>query len=494
MALSRQHPLFSRWGCLGGSVLILGIGLAVIFSGGAIFSPGELTTYAERATPLNGFAAHADFQNDCTQCHAPFVGIAPERCEKCHTRVGEERATGTGLHGKLEPAAVARCETCHADHEGRNFNPNADAINKFDHAILGFTLARHIVDYDDTPLACESCHVGADFQFESATCVACHSQHDTAFVDEHTRAFGASCRDCHDGVDQMTGFTHADTDFPLVGQHMEVKCADCHRPETAPQATDTQCAACHAEPPVHAQVFSNQDCADCHTPEAWRPARLPDWPAFKHADTAFQLIHHATGFDGALITCANCHTLAATGDFSLSTETCIDCHSGADADFMAQHVQQYGPDCMGCHDGAGNMLNFDHSQVFALDGAHAVLDCEACHVAQTFRGTPNQCSGCHQEPAIHAGIFGLECAACHTTTAWTPAQLTQHTFPLNHGESGEIPCAVCHVESYTTYTCYGCHEHEPQEMISKHAEKNISGDRLLECAACHATGRKEGDD
>lgn len=494
MAMSRQHPLFSRWGCLGGSVLIAGISLAVIFSGGAIFSPGELTAHADQSVPVAEFAAHVEFQNDCTQCHAPFTGVAPQRCERCHADVGQQRAAGVGLHGKLEPEAAARCETCHRDHEGRDFNPNVDAIHKFDHALLGFTLMRHVVDYDDAPLACQSCHPGADFQFEPATCVACHGEHDPAYFDDHLRAFGATCRDCHDGADQMTGFTHAGTDFPLAGQHLELRCADCHQPETAPADTATRCAACHSEPAIHAQVFSDQDCAACHTPEAWSPARLTDAPAFRHADTNFQLINHTTDFDGSALTCADCHRQASTGDFGPSIEACLNCHTGGQADFTAPHVQLYGANCVSCHDGAGNMTGFDHSQVFALAGAHAPLACAACHVAETFRGTPDHCSACHQEPPIHAGIFGLECAACHTTTAWAPAQLTQHTFPLDHGEEGEIACATCHVESYTTYTCYGCHAHDPQATRSKHAEEGLTGDRLLDCAECHATGQHEGED
>lgn len=491
--MNRQHPLFSPIGCLGGLALIAGISVAVVLSGGAIFSPGELTAHAEKQTPLNGFAAHADFQNDCTQCHAPFTGIAPERCQACHTEVGQERAAGIGLHGTLKPEEAARCETCHMDHEGRDFNPNLNAIKKFDHALLGFSLVRHIVNYDGAPLECKSCHLNTDLQFEAATCVDCHGKHDTVFMLGHQRAFGQDCRTCHDGLDQTTGFDHAQTSFPLEGQHAALECAACHRPEVAPQDAPTRCAGCHAEPASHLAVFSDQDCAGCHTANAWSPAQLGDRLTFRHADTAFQLVYHAQNFDGSPLTCQACHANATAGDFSFSAQTCTDCHSAYQAAFMTQHLQQYGPNCVSCHDGAGNMNDFDHSRIFVLDGTHATLECTACHGEQTFRGTPRECAACHQEPEIHAGIFGTQCEACHTSAAWAPALLTQHTFPLDHGEQGEIECATCHAHSYTTYTCYGCHEHDPQKTQEQHAKEGITGARLLECAACHPLGQKEGD-
>jgi hypothetical protein len=218
---------------------------------------------------------------------------------------------------------------------------------------------------------------------------------------------------------------------------------------------------------------------------------LTDRPEFRHSEAAFQLVNHVTAYDGAPLTCAMCHTHASAGDFSLASKTCMDCHADHDSAFMAQHLQEFGPNCVTCHDGAGNMQNFDHNLVFPLDGKHAGLECNACHAEQSFRRTPQECAACHQEPAIHAGVFGMNCAACHTTTAWAPAFLTRHTFPLDHGEQGEIACATCHSASYAVYTCYGCHAHDPAETRTKHAEKDIVGDQLANCAACHPTGREE---
>ncbi len=104
---------------------------------------------------------------------------------------------------------------------------------------------------------------------------------------------------------------------------------------------------------------------------------------------------------------------------------------------------------------------------------------------------------CHAEPEVHAGLFGTDCAACHSTAAWQPATLANHTFPLDHGKEGIVPCTTCHPNTYQEYTCYGCHKHEPAKMEKKHAEKNIVGARLLECAACHSDGKEkikpEGD-
>jgi hypothetical protein len=216
---------------------------------------------------------------------------------------------------------------------------------------------------------------------------------------------------------------------------------------------------------------------------------LANVPSFRHVDTAFRLDNHARTYDGTGLTCVMCHIQAGAGDFSLTMQTCVDCHTAHDAAFMTQHLQDFGPNCTTCHDGTGNMTNFDHSQVFALEGKHATLECSACHTEQKFRGTPQECSACHQEPQIHAGVFGLNCAACHTSTAWAPALLTRHTFPLDHGERGEIACATCHTATYSTYTCYGCHEHDPAETQSQHAEKGIVGDQLVNCATCHSNGR-----
>jgi hypothetical protein len=135
------------------------------------------------------------------------------------------------------------------------------------------------------------------------------------------------------------------------------------------------------------------------------------------------------------------------------------------------------------------MADFDHEQLFPLTGAHAAAECVACHAEQRFAGTPADCVACHPEPEIHAGQFGDECDRCHTTEAWTPAHLTRHTFPLDHGEEGKSECQTCHVESYAVYTCYSCHEHEPADIRRRHLDEGIED--FDNCVECHPTGRED---
>lgn len=102
-------------------------------------------------------------------------------------------------------------------------------------------------------------------------------------------------------------------------------------------------------------------------------------------------------------------------------------------------------------------------------------------------GDPHQCVACHEEPVIHAEAFGVNCARCHNTTAWTPAVLTRHDFLLDHGGMGEVDCKTCHSTSYVTYDCYGCHEdHQPDEMQTAHLAEKIQA--FEDCARCHPTG------
>ena len=117
--------------------------------------------------------------------------------------------------------------------------------------------------------------------------------------------------------------------------------------------------------------------------------------------------------------------------------------------------------------------------------------CEDCHVNGQFQGLRTACVACHAEPASHAGQFGTDCAACHRTTAWTPAEFNgRHSFPLDHG--GGATCATCHPSSFTVYTCYGCHEHSESEVRSEHMEEGIGN--FENCMECHPTGEEhEGD-
>jgi hypothetical protein len=129
-----------------------------------------------------------------------------------------------------------------------------------------------------------------------------------------------------------------------------------------------------------------------------------------------------------------------------------------------------------------------------LDGKHAEIACADCHLNQVFAGTPSICYQCHAEPEIHAGIFGLDCQFCHTTAAWSPATLLEHNFPLDHGIRRSDPatsCSTCHPTNYVEYTCYGCHDHQLEEITQKHNEEGITPTELPACATCHPTGQKE---
>jgi hypothetical protein len=243
---------------------------------------------------------------------------------------------------------------------------------------------------------------------------------------------------------------------------------------------------CHEEPGRHAGLFS-VECASCHNPESWSPALL-DEKQFDHANQAgFSLARHQTDYADAPITCTTCHP-DTLNKFEITI--CLDCHTRQDQTFMDAHVSQFGAVCLDCHDGVDRMSDFDHNQVFALDGRHAEIECVSCHADNLWRGLSRECVSCHAEPEIHAGFFGLQCGLCHTTTAWSPAQLQSHSFPLDHGGEGEVACQTCHPNVYSEYTCYGCHEHQPEEIEKKHLEEGISREELPKCIVCHPSGRE----
>lgn len=301
---------------------------------------------------------------------------------------------------------------------------------------------------------------------------------------KHTYTPGP-CSDAHPRNEQLGGY-HSHADF-------EKECLHCHAPVHCLSAS--RCQECHLKiakqrseaQGLHGVLPGTDKCQTCHTEHEGRDAVISQ-VALVNVDhgqlTGFHLARHTIGYDGEPMTCADCH---GEGQFAAEQVDCITCHAGADPTDIARHRQELGDDCTGCHDGRGGMENFDHAQAFALEGAHAEADCVDCHGAQTYSGATSECVACHEEPAVHAGLFGVDCSRCHLDTAWSPTELVRHDFRLDHGDEGPVDCETCHPETYVDHTCDGCHEHSPEQVAASHADEGLTD--LTPCADCHPTGQ-----
>lgn len=310
----------------------------------------------------------ADFKTpiafaNCADCHKPdphggqFLQRPDKgRCESCHTVNGWKPTTySVADHAKTKfplvfPHAKVKCDGCHKpagketvyrlkfaqcvdchkdEHEGQFVA--APWLNRCEQCHNGatwktsdYTLAKH--QKSNWPLtgghsavACIDCHkplIGSKvalYHFKNLDCTTCHQDvHKGEFakrmavLDNKGKPFG--CEACHSTKEwkDLSKFDHQRTDFPLVGSHRAVACADCHKPpnmelnmlhvqfKSAPKA----CSECHENP--HADQFgvrANQ-CEACHNSNKWKPS------LFDHEKTAFSL---KGGHQN--VACGACHTL-----------------------------------------------------------------------------------------------------------------------------------------------------------------------------------------
>jgi hypothetical protein len=362
-----------------------------------------------------------------------------------------------------------------------------------------------VTSHAETGGQCEACHSAP---WDSATmadlCVDCHGEIARQMRDMlalhgtlYQREPDLECRDCHPehrGADAPLTVMHAGEfphellGFSLNGHRLTVRqepftCTDCHHEDISTFATDS-CDACHRQmDAVFAQAHLlsfGAACLECHDGVDRFGER------FDHNVLSFQL----TGKHPE-VACVQCHLDARNlMDFSSAPQDCYSCHRTDDP-----HETRFGADCAACHTTEGwEGATFDHDlSSFPLTGAHVNVDCEACHTNAQFAGLSSQCVACHADPDFHLGAFSASCADCHSTTAWLPASYDgPHTFPMDH-EGAASDCQSCHPNNLTTYTCYGCHEHDEAEVRSEHLEEGISN--FQDCMECHPDGREhEGDD
>jgi hypothetical protein len=276
----------------------------------------------------------------------------------------------------------------------------------------------------------------------------------------------------------------------------EQECTHCHAAVHC--ITDNKCQECHMDIArqraeavgLHSLFPGTEKCQTCHTEHRGRSAITSAvlLSNINHQElTGFTLAKHETRFDGTPMVCDDCHT---EGRFTPDEVRCVACHEKADGELIAQHSAAHGDNCVGCHNGSGDIVALDHNSVYPLEGGHKNVACVNCHQDQLFAGTAQNCEACHAEPEMHAGQFGQECVRCHTAVAWAPAQLTQHQFNINHADEGVLECAACHVQTYTAVTCANCHE--TADMLTAHPPATVPDyTPQASCITCHPTGTAE---
>ncbi len=442
--------------------------------------------------PGKVIVGHAELENECSSCHKMFDKQAQrELCLDCHEDVAADVNDSFGFHGLHTEASIEQCSSCHTEHEGRDAIVVILDEDSFDHAFTDFELLGAHKDAD-----CGDCHDrGEKHRAVASDCVDCHSEDEP-----HQDTMATDCATCHRPVEWLDAeFDHDTTDYPLLGQHREAACLDCHEDRTFLPAPASACFDCHAEDDAH-NGRSGNDCGNCHNPGDWHDS------SFDHArDTDFELLgRHAE------LSCNDCHSETPFED--VMDMACVSCHLEDD-----DHGGHNGDQCDTCHNNdAWSEPGFDHNQDtdYEILGAHAEVACNDCHVEPIFEVTlTTGCESCHIDDDVHEGTLGTLCESCHTEVTWQDPIFFDHDltrFPLLGAHRGnecedchetqafanaESDCTSCHIDDDPhrgnfPQRCGSCHNPVGWELwIFDHKEQTAfplqGAHTTVACSDCH---------
>ena len=199
------------------------------------------------------------------------------------------------------------------------------------------------------------------------------------------------------------------------------------------------------------------------------------------------------------VQCVECHTKLV---FKNVGSACADCHADI-------HRRQFGANCEQCHTVNGWNVSVkaiqNHFNRFPLVGAHAALECDACHKAAAtgqFQGLSTQCYSCHAKdfqlaanPNHVNAKFGTTCETCHGMNTWLDATFdhAQTGFLLTNGHAN-VPCASCHVNNNynlvvapTDCGNSGCHLTTWQQTTNPLHPSAGAAFSVANCTTCHTT-------
>lgn len=348
----------------------------------------------DRRTDFNLKGQHRNIE--CIECHAydtnPLTvfqdlnNIQEEDCIQCHEDVHENKFGDD-------------CVQCHSEESWTSLK----TMDFFDHSLTDYPLEGMHVGVD-----CAECHQDSFLDpIDFSQCQNCHEDyHNGEFAENGISPDCAECHSLFEGFD-YTLYTleqHQESNFPLEGAHMATPCFACHVSEDRWTFRDvgTYCIDCHDnvhEGYMSPEYYPEDDCLACHNNDSWAAVtfdhNLTDWPLEgAHAE----------------VSCGACHyrpieenSLTIEQIFTDLGQDCITCHENVHGDqFAIEGVT----DCTRCHDNNNwypNAFNHDLTQ-FPLEGAHAEVACEACHIPQyengklvtNFKIESFECIDCHQ--------------------------------------------------------------------------------------------------
>lgn len=336
--------------------------------------------------PLKG--KHADTK--CLDCHKKGADYkdAPRNCIGCHKKDDDGIKGHKGLYGE-------KCDSCHGAKAWKPSTFNHDTATKY--ALRGKHRAAR----------CADCHTGHLYKDKlGAACIDCHKKDDNG-IKGHKGSLGRDCVACHSesGWKEKGKFDHDKTIFPLLGKHVEAKCADCHKSSNYKEASK-DCIGCHKKDDKHEAQLGTR-CEACHNDRDWKSTR------FDHGLSRFALVGKHVA-----VKCKDCHASLRYKD---APSDCWGCHKQDD-----KHKLKFASACESCHNPRSwGIWDFDHTRraKYLLDGAHVRVACEQCHKRPAPAGkavaeTGSACIACHRRDDTHDGAFGPLCEQCHYTDRW----------------------------------------------------------------------------
>jgi len=188
--------------------------------------------------PLNG--SHSAVP--CLDCHKKqeqwsFREIG-DKCKDCHSDVHQ-----TDMSTHYYPGG--NCRVCHNESHWSDVT--------FDHSKTRFQLTGSHLSQE-----CRSCHfitdeIGGEKQKFSGLSQSCSGCHEDIHFKQFDKNGMTNCSDCHDTENwKASRFNHDKTAFILDGQHINVPCSGCHKPQNEGSAfyfryklKEYKCESCH---------------------------------------------------------------------------------------------------------------------------------------------------------------------------------------------------------------------------------------------------------